>query len=96
MEKQQLIKAKEGAKLLPAVQALFADDPAIDEIRFGGGRFIFELAKIDTAPFMSHRGRFDGSKYLQASDHNRRVMSAYVRMTLKCNGFENVKKVVLQ
>lgn len=96
MEKQRLIKDSEGAKLLPKVEALFEGDPAIIDIYFAGGRFIFELSRLDTVPFTSHRGRFDGSKYLQASDRNQRVISSYIRMSLKCNGFEHVKKTVLQ
>ena len=96
MEKQQLIKDKIGQEMLPKVQALFEGDPAIKAIRFGGGRFILELAKLDTAPFMSHRGRFDGTAFLAASDRYQRVISSYVRMSLKCNGFEHVKKMVLQ
>ena len=96
MEKQQLITAKEGAKLLPKIKALFEDDPAIANIRFGEGCFIFELAKLLGDPFISERGRFNGTAYLAASDHNQRIMSGYVRQSLKNNGFAHVKKMVLQ
>ncbi len=93
---QKLMSKKDGEKALPKIQALFAGDGTIQKIWFGSGYFVFDLKMIDTKPFYTDKGCFNGTKYLQAADANQRRHSRRIRVKLRENGFGHVTKTVLQ